>query len=893
MADYIGTAGNNRYTGTAEADTISGEAGADILNGGDGNDYIASAGRQRQFDSGPFGYADVNSVDTGAEKDALIGGAGDDHFFAGYGDSVDGGKFDRYERNSLSLNLMGASSGVVADFTAATVTIGGGTIKNITDLTWVSGSAFGDTITAGDLGFGDVYGMGGNDHLIGGYYTVLLDGGDGADLIELGAGSYGPVLRGGAGNDTINAVGSNGATAYGDAGDDHIEATGPTYGGTGNDKIIAHETSGRGVMLGDEGNDTISVADNFPLTAFGGAGADKLIGNGGEDMLSTDILPDPLPGNVFTGFYDDYAAHRDTVDAGAGNDLIAAGIGDTVEGGAGTDRLRLTLAGAGQGITLALANLIAADGNAFGGGKITGIEVIEYVGTTNFADSVRAAGTRLPETLDLLGGNDVIRSNGSAITIDGGDGNDRLLGTKSGGIFNGGAGYDKADFTKAAAKVTVLLYDRPEDFDYPDPYWQEPGIIRGVSQLSKVEEVLGSGFGDKITGNRLANLLKGMAGDDLLDGGGGNDTLDGGAGTDRLDGGAGDDTYVITDALDQIIEAADGGSDTVRTAITWKLAGNVENLELTGSAAADGTGNAGANRLVGNAGANVLMGYDGKDELDGRAGADRLDGGSGDDIYLVTRFADHTTAEITDSGSGGRDELRIATTAAGRFTAYAGEAGLERVVIGTGTDAVSDRSGTAAIDLDLAALRKGAVIIGNAGINGMIGTAGDDLIGGGLGSDTLSGSDGADTLFGEIGRDVLNGGNGADLLYGGEGADRLTGGTGVDTFAIGTDPYEGIDTITDFVSGTDKLLVINPYLSGLLLAGGFRNGTYAQDQDDLAVYDRSSGRLYVDYDGNGPQGQVLLAMFTPGTNLAASDIQLIDTGAFQSQTSAAQAELLL
>jgi Ca2+-binding RTX toxin-like protein len=297
--------------------------------------------------------------------------------------------------------------------------------------------------------------------------------------------------------------------------------------------------------------------------------------------------------------------------------------------------------------------------------------------------------------------------------------------------------------------------------------------------------------------------------------------------------------------------------------------------------------------LTGNGGANVLKGLGGNDVLDGGAGTDRLDGGAGDDIYRITAFGDHTSAEIADSGSGGRDEIRIATGLAGQFTAYAGERGIERIVVGTGTAAVADRSSTAAINVDAAALTRGAIIVGNAGANGLTGTSGDDLIGGGLGGDALAGGNGADTLFGGEGTDSLSGGAGNDLLYGGGSVDTLTGGLGVDTFAIGTDPYEGVDKITDFTSGTDKLLVINSYLSGYLLSGGFRSGTYAQDADDLAIYDKGSGKLYVDYDGNGPQAQVLLANFTPGTNLAASDVLLIDSGSWLQQTFAAQQELLL
>ncbi|MEG4634883.1 calcium-binding protein, partial [Microcoleus sp. AR_TQ3_B6] len=49
----------------------------------------------------------------------------------------------------------------------------------------------------------------------------------------------------------------------------------------------------------------------------------------------------------------------------------------------------------------------------------------------------------------------------------------------------------------------------------------------------------------------------------------------------------------------------------------------------------------------------------------------------------------------------------------------------------------------------------------------------------------------------------LIGGNGADTLMGGLGSDTLTGGNGKDIFVFASG--EGIDTITDFSLGTDKI----------------------------------------------------------------------------------------
>ncbi|MEG4293990.1 cadherin-like domain-containing protein, partial [Microcoleus sp. C2C3] len=71
-----------------------------------------------------------------------------------------------------------------------------------------------------------------------------------------------------------------------------------------------------------------------------------------------------------------------------------------------------------------------------------------------------------------------------------------------------------------------------------------------------------------------------------------------------------------------------------------------------------------------------------------------------------------------------------------------------------------------------------------------------------VGSTQMGGS-GNDTLTGTAGNDLLNGDNGDDTLRGGLGTDTLTGGNGQDIFVFAA--IEGIDTITDFNLGTDKI----------------------------------------------------------------------------------------
>jgi trimeric autotransporter adhesin len=108
----------------------------------------------------------------------------------------------------------------------------------------------------------------------------------------------------------------------------------------------------------------------------------------------------------------------------------------------------------------------------------------------------------------------------------------------------------------------------------------------------------------------------------------GADLLDGGSGADGMHGGIGNDLYIVDNVQDRVFEQANSGHDIVRASASYQLSEEVEDLELTGTAAIDGTGNATQNTLRGNAAAN---------RLDGGAGSDLLVGGAGGDTYVLGR----------------------------------------------------------------------------------------------------------------------------------------------------------------------------------------------------------------------------------------------------------------
>src|SRR6266478_4933695 len=132
--------------------------------------------------------------------------------------------------------------------------------------------------------------------------------------------------------------------------------------------------------------------------------------------------------------------------------------------------------------------------------------------------------------------------------------------------------------------------------------------------------------------------------------------------------------------------------------------------------------------------------------------------------------------------------------------------------LATGTTVISDPPyvyGTPGHDSIAGGGDVGQIIYGGAGDDTLNGTGVNDIIYGGSGNDTIKGNNnGDDTIYGGSGNDTINGNNGNDTIIGGFGADYLTGGNGDDRFVYLSvaDSHAGqFDTITDFISGSDKI----------------------------------------------------------------------------------------
>ncbi|MBB4294141.1 serralysin, partial [Rhizobium leguminosarum] len=284
--------------------------------------------------------------------------------------------------------------------------------------------------------------------------------------------------------------------------------------------------------------------------------------------------------------------------------------------------------------------------------------------------------------------------------------------------------------------------------------------------------------------------------------------------------------YIVDNAGDSVAEAADGGSDTVRTTLaSYTLGANIENLTNIGTAAFTGTGNA-LNNI-----------------LSGGAGVDTLKGGTGDDTYVIS--TGDIVIENADEGTDTVQTALAAYTLAANVEnlTYAGTAAFTGV--GNGLDNVL-KGGVAADKL-----------IGAGGNDTLIGGAGADTMSGGIGDDIYvvdiatdlvieNANEGTDTVqtalvsytlgtnvetltytgsasftgTGNALANTITGGAGNDTLNGGAGADTLIGGAGSDTYIVDN----AADSVTEAVAaGIDT---VRTTLASYTLGSDVENLTY-------------------------------------------------------------------
>ena len=238
----------------------------------------------------------------------------------------------------------------------------------------------------------------------------------------------------------------------------------------------------------------------------------------------------------------------------------------------------------------------------------------------------------------------------------------------------------------------------------------------GVNSFSATGDLLqayGNDGNDQLslTGNQ--NLLSGGDGNDMLRADGAGNDLYGDAGGDslialgdsnRLFGGTGNDAYFVDNTGNGVIESVGGGIDTVYATAHSRLATNVENLVLQGSADLQAYGNGGSNAIYGNAGNNLL---------DGGASVDGMYGLAGNDVYFVDDASD---AVIENPGEGNDTVFSTAhfrLSADVEYLVLQGSADLQ----GYGNNLINLVYGNSGNNL----------LDGAGGADGMVGGAGNDV----------------------------------------------------------------------------------------------------------------------------------------------------------------------
>lgn len=570
-------------------------------------------------------------------------------------------------------------------------------------------------VISGETGRDELYGGGGADHLLGGLNGDYLEGGTGADILDGGSGpdvaSYKSSLEGvvvnlggarevahGEHAGRIEANEASRGDAQGDTlisienleGSDHADL----LIGDDEDNVISGG-DGDDVLIGGEGSNTLKGGEGDDILE-GGAGADKFEGGADTDIVTyenaeeaayvelsggwglgaanadgySDIegiigtrFKDELYGddndNILIGGEDD-----DTLEGRGGIDTLSGGAGDDfVRGGSGADILTggedfdtVSYEGSLEAVHVDLEQGLGFSGDAAGDSlagfeKLIGNEAADnntYVGS-QFADVIvsQADGDQISSG----NGADTIELQGGAATVDAGDGQDTILRNRDfdelinsiyGSEIDGGDGIDTLEFGHLIPRVNIDLEAGTIQYvEYGDP----------VDEVSNIENVVGTGSNDTISGDENDNVIDGNWGDDILEGRGGNDTFIWSQGNDEINGGEGSDTIDFTGVEGRAFvhlyngyntsgggivehgEAAVISADPMYDGFVQELR-EVENV--IGTDYDDTiTGNESDNKLVGGEGNDVLGGDKHMERPDAAPDAvdfDELIGGAGNDV---------------------------------------------------------------------------------------------------------------------------------------------------------------------------------------------------------------------------------------------------------------------
>lgn len=359
-------------------DTLLGSGGKDTLSGGDGNDTIHYLGGDAVVDGGSG--RDVLDVDTYA---------------------------------TLSAAKLSTTGIEEIDFTAETVTVGDldlshFVLRNKAANADVFQMVFTHQATVEDLDF-----IGRHWHLTGSSADDLFDVSSSRVPLWISAGKGDDTIQGGDQNDDLRGEAGN-DIIFGGGGDDWMweqKGTDTIHGGDGNDRITVIQQQS-GIVTGDAGNDTIDLTANKSTLVDGGSGNDRFVlqGNAGDLLIQG-------------------GDGRDTIDIDRDADLSQCKIGG-VETLMVTpyNNFKLTIA------ATALEHIQSVSGDLFS------------IHLSTAADFHWNPAGNAKQYIDLYGSdeNDHIDMGASRInwSVNGGDGNDRLVGGIGIEALQGGNGDD-------------------------------------------------------------------------------------------------------------------------------------------------------------------------------------------------------------------------------------------------------------------------------------------------------------------------------------------------------------------------------------------------------------------------------------------------------------------
>jgi len=825
-----GGLGNDLLFGQDGTDSLAGDAGNDELQGGNGTDSMIGGEGDDQL----FGQAGDDTLMGGAGSDVLAGGTGADTYVFNLGDGVETIQDTTGEGNRLVFGAGISSTDLSLGLGSLLIRVGAGgdaihiegfDANNPTTPTGIELFEFADgtTLTHTELvarGF-DLVGTNGGDVLNMGEFYRRAFGLDGNDQITGGTGDN--ILDGGAGFDTLDGGAGADQLLGGDDNDTiTIDPDDVADGGAGVDTINFRGFAGVTYDLGaanfeqangTEGSDIFTTSAFEAVSLFGAGGNDTLTGNARNDFLSGDEGADALTG-------------------GAGDDTLFGGNGD--------DTYRFN---PGDGVDTIIDTTAPGEGNTLLFG--TGIAPADVRFDLDQSTLLIRVGT----------GGDAIRSDN----------------------FNPNNAYGPhAIETFRFADGTALSYNQMVDRGFDLTGTAGDDTITGTNAVDRVSGLAGNDVLDGQLGN---DVLDGGAGRDVLNGGPGADMLFGGSGADFLNGdidsevdilagGTGDDSYYVLDALDQIVEVAGEGVDTVTSAMSYTLGANVENLQLTGIGSFTGTGNELDNRLSGNFDANVLIGGAGNDTLWGLGGQDELYGGAGDDVYTFLPFSDGDVDTIHDVAAAGEgNRLQVGASIAPSDLRFVHEPTSLLITVGASSQ------GMRLADFDPTGAA-GSMVVERVAFAGGFQVGLANLL------NPTQGTDNANVLVGGDGVDVIHALDGDDRLEGGHGNDLLVGGNGLDTYVFNLG--DGVDLIDDRVLPGEENIVSfgSGIVSNDLRLEYENNPTDGAGVGALRILTGSNGDAlhFSSIDSFNPAGDhpVDTFQFADGTTL--SYAQLLDRG---------------